>query len=91
VSVERTVYLLCNYDDEIEVESTSSQKGLVELVRQEKIDAKRHRFILEITPPDIKGRSRVFKDTFFIKVKGDKTLQVPCVGYYDKNMPPQAK
>jgi len=83
-AVQRKLYLFSNYDEKIEIESTSSKEGLIKVLRQEQIDRNRYRLVLEITPPRIEGDSRMFRDMFYVTVNGEEQLQVPCVGYYDK-------
>jgi hypothetical protein len=90
-TVERKLYLFSNYDEEIKIESTSSKEGLVRLLRQERIDRNRYRLVLEITPPEIEGGSRMFRDMFTITINDGEQLNVPCVGYYEKQAQSRAK
>jgi TPR repeat protein len=81
-SVTREVWILSNYDEDFEVESTSSREGTMKVLSQEKID-NRYKFELEITPPaTMKGRKGFFTDTFFVDIKGRERLKIPCRMFY---------
>jgi hypothetical protein len=80
---EKTVWVLNNYGDDFEVESVSSEKGLIEVLTQERI-GKKYKFVLEITPPADAGR-KMFTDVFYINIKDGKQLKVHCNGFYSKN------
>jgi hypothetical protein len=81
-SVTREVWILSNYDEDFEVESTSSREGTIKVLSQEKID-NRYKFELEITPPAaMKGRKGFFTDTFFVDIKGRERLKIPCRMFY---------
>jgi hypothetical protein len=74
----REVWILSNYDEDFEVESTSTQEGAIKVLSQEKID-NRYKVELEITPPATeKGRRGFFTDTFFVNIKGGEILKIPC-------------
>lgn len=75
--VPKELWIISNYDEDFEVESVSSQKGTVKVIRQEKLD-KRYKFDLEITPPADK---RFFTDVFYVNIKGGQQLEVPCRGF----------
>ena len=77
--IRREVWILNNYDEDFEVESTSSKKGIIKVLSQEKI-GKRYKFELEITPPTVEGKTRIFKDEFFVNIKGGEKLKLPVVG-----------
>jgi len=81
--VTKELWLLNNYEESFEVESTASRDGIVKLVGQEKV-GNRYKFILEVTPPVIKEGARVFTDIFTINIKGGEQLQVNCNGFYAK-------
>lgn len=81
--VEREVWILSNYDEDFEVESVSSKKGIIKILGQEKV-GNRYKFKLEITPPAVKAKKRIFTDVLFVNVKGGEKLQVTCRGFYAK-------
>ncbi len=81
-SVTREVWVLSNYDEDFEVESSSSQEGAIKVLSQEKVGS-RYKFVLEITPPAAeKGQKGFFTDVFFVKIKGGDTLKIVCRMFY---------
>ncbi|MBN1393353.1 MAG: DUF1573 domain-containing protein [Sedimentisphaerales bacterium] len=83
-SVKREVWILNNYEEDFEIESTSSQEGAIKVLSQEKVD-NRYRLELEITPPAAeKGRKGFFTDMFFVNIKSGEQLKVPCRMFYVK-------
>jgi hypothetical protein len=81
-AVTREVWVISNYDEDFEIESTSSQQGTIKVLSQEKID-NRYKFELEITPPATqKGPTGFFTDTFFVNIKGGERLKVDCRMFY---------
>ncbi len=81
--ITKEVWVLSNYDEDFEVESASSEKGIVKVLNQERI-GNRYKFELEITPPAVSGKQRVFKDVFFVNIKGGEKLKINCNGFYAK-------
>ncbi|MHC4332803.1 MAG: DUF1573 domain-containing protein [Planctomycetota bacterium] len=79
--IRRVVWVLNNYGDDFEIESASSREGIVEVVGREKYGT-RYKFELEITPPPIDGKMRVFSDVFSVSIKGGGKLRVDCRGFY---------
>jgi hypothetical protein len=80
--VTREVWILSNYDEDFEVESTSTQEGAIKVLSQEKID-NRYKFELEITPPATeKGQKGFFTDVFFVNIKGGERLKIACRMFY---------
>ena len=77
----REVWILNNYDEDFEVESVSSREGIIKVLSQEKI-GNRYKFKLEITPPALKGKRRIFTDVFFVNIKGGEKLKIRCNGFY---------
>jgi hypothetical protein len=78
---KRTIYLTSNYNQPIEIESISSDKGIIKVIGQEKTE-NRFKFDVEIAPPLQDGKSRVFSDTLHIKIKDKEQLDVSCRGFY---------
>jgi len=81
--ITREVWILNNYGDDFEVESTSSKKGIIKVLSQERID-NRYKFELEITPPVPKGNRKFFNDVFLVNIKGGDKLSIICRGFYLK-------
>ncbi|UCE98983.1 MAG: DUF1573 domain-containing protein [Planctomycetota bacterium] len=82
-SVTREVWIVNNYGEDFEIESTSSQKGSIKVLSQEKED-KHCKFELEITPPTAKGKKKVFTDVLFVNMKDGEELKINCRGYYTR-------
>ena len=84
VSVTREVWVLSNYDEDFEIESTATQKGAIKVLSQEKID-NRYKFELEITPPAVgKIQKRSFTDELFINIKDGEKLEITCRLFYSR-------
>ena len=81
-AIPKVVWLLNNYGEDFEVESVSSEKGIIKVLSRERV-GKRYKFELEITPPADKSKKR-FSDVFHINIKGGKKLRVDCSGFYAK-------
>jgi len=78
--VIRKVWVLSNYGDAFEVESASSQNGIVKVLKQEKVGSG-YQFEVEITPPETKDQGR-FTDTFVVNLTGGEKLAIVCRGFY---------
>ena len=78
--VTREVWILNNYGEDFEIESASSRKGLIKVLSQEKI-GNRHKFELQITPPDNVSNQRIFTDVFSVIIKGGEKLEIACRGF----------
>ncbi len=88
------VWLLSNYSEDFEVESTSSQNGFIKVVTSEKVSPGRYLFSLQITPPQPPDSSKnkgYFTDVFIIKIKGGDQVEIACRGYYAKQKTAAAK
>ena len=79
--VTKKVWIFSNYNEDVEVESTSSKKGIVKVLTEEKV-RNRYQFELQITPPASGSKARVFTDVFSVKLKGGQQLQITCYGIY---------
>ncbi|MHC4544987.1 MAG: DUF1573 domain-containing protein [Planctomycetota bacterium] len=79
--VTKKVWIFSNYKEDVEVESTSSKKGIVKVLTREKV-RNGYQFELQITPPTAESKARVFTDVFSVKLKGDQQLQITCYGIY---------
>lgn len=81
--VEKEVWLACNYPMDFKIESTSSRKGIIKLLSQEKVGS-RCRLNLQITAPPSTGRSKLFTDVFSVKMDNGQKLDLVCRGFYSK-------
>lgn len=79
-SIKRYVWILNNYGEDFEIESTSSKEGFVKLVSQKKIRTS-YQLGLEITPPVLEGKKK-FMDEFFVNIKDGEKLRIVCQGIY---------
>ena len=77
----RTIYVTSNYNQPIEIESITSDKGIVKVTGQEKTE-NRFKLDVTVTPPAREGRLRVFSDNLHIKIKGKEQIDIPCRGFY---------
>ncbi|MFQ6034541.1 MAG: DUF1573 domain-containing protein, partial [Sedimentisphaerales bacterium] len=66
--IKRKIWVLNNYGEDFEIESASSQNGIINVLRQDKIH-NGYQFLLEIVPPAAEGKTR-FKDVFNVNIKG---------------------
>ncbi len=82
-AIKREVWVLNNYDEDFEIESVSSKKGFVKVLKQEKV-GNRYKLELEITPPLPDKNARLFTDQFLINIKDGGQLAVTCRGLYAK-------
>lgn len=80
-AVRREVWVLSNYRDDFELESVSSQKGVLKLVEKKKID-NRYQLQLEIVPPAREGNDTMVADELEIKIKDGDTVRIPFRGFY---------
>jgi hypothetical protein len=74
------VSIVSNYDEEFEIESTSSEKGLSKVVSQRAIKDG-YRLEVEITPPP-PDETRMFTDVVNVNLKGGETLKIKCYVRY---------
>lgn len=75
------VSIVSNYDEEFEIESTSSGKGLAKVVNQRAIKGG-YRLEVEITPPPPPDETRSFTDVVNVNLKGGETLKIKCYVRY---------
>ena len=83
-AIIREIWVLNNYNEPFEIESVSSQKGLVRLISREKQD-KGYKLNVEIVPPVSQNKIKIFSDTVEIKIKGGEKLEVNCRGFFEKD------
>lgn len=83
-SVKKELVIANNYGADFEIASTSSQKGYVRVLKQEKAD-KRYTLEVEMTPPSsmVKlGTIEHFADVLDVQIKGGEMLHIACRGIY---------
>ncbi len=78
---QRDIWIISNYQDAFEIESTSSQKGTIKVVSQEKV-GNRYQLKVEVTPPAQEGERAVFSDVLELKIKDGEMLSIPFRGFY---------
>lgn len=83
VPIKRTIYILSNYDDDFEVESVKSERGLLEVLSQHK-DDKRYVIEIQINPPAVENNETFFKDVLSVNIEGGGMLNITCRGFYAK-------
>lgn len=88
--VTRKLWVLDNYNEDFKVASTSSEKGFVKVLSQEKVVlsqekvGSRYKFELQLTPPGADNNPRVFTDKFIVNIEGGEKLEIICRGFYSK-------
>ncbi len=83
--VTKEVSIFSNYNEEVEIESTSSKNGTVRVLNKEKI-RNGYQLELQITPPTLDSKRRVFTDVFSVQLKGGQQMQITCYGIYSRNI-----
>ncbi|NIP25714.1 MAG: DUF1573 domain-containing protein [Phycisphaerae bacterium] len=81
--VTKKVRVFSNYNEDVEIESTSSRNGTIKVLGKEKI-RNGYQFEIQITPPDAEAKRRVFTDVFYVKLKDAEQMQITCYGIYSK-------
>ncbi len=76
----KTISLVSTYDENFEIESTSSDKGIAKVLSRQPI-AGGYQLEVEVTPPppDATGK---FTDILNIRLKGGETVAIKCYGRY---------
>lgn len=74
------VSITSNYDEDFEIESTSSEKGTAKVIRQRTI-ADGYQLYVEITPPP-PDETHSFDDIVNVNLKGGQTLRIKCYVHY---------
>lgn len=80
--IVRQLWVLSNYSGDFEVESVSSKDNNVKLLSKEK-HSNGYQLEVEITPPAAEGKTG-FTDTFFLNIKDDEKVEIPCRGFYSR-------
>jgi hypothetical protein len=88
--IMRKLWIFNNYEEDFEIESTSSKNNTIKVISQSKVN-NGYQFEIEITPPTNEGKIR-FSDVFYINIKGGEKKAIPCNGYYVRSRTgPKAK
>ena len=87
---KKEIWVLNNYNENFEIESTSSNKNTIKVLGQQKID-NRYKLELEIVPPVTENNQKSFTDVFFINIKDGEKLQVKCRGIYSRTQTTRRK
>ena len=80
--IVKQVDVLNNYRKDFEIESVSSKGNIIgiKLLEQRKIP-NGYQLDLELTPPAA-GNQAIFKDDFYVNIKGGEELPISCNGRY---------
>ena len=80
--VKKQVVIISNYGENFEIESVTSQKGILKVLSQERGNA-RWTLDVEVTPPAFsEGKPRMFTDLLTIGISGGHKLEVTTRGFY---------
>lgn len=79
--VKRDIWILNNYGENFEIESTSSKSDTIKVLSQGEISNGYH-IEVEITPPANESGQKLFTDALTIGIKDDEPLEITCRGFY---------
>jgi len=89
--IMRKLWIFNNYDEDFEIESTSSKDNTIKVTNQSKVN-RGYQFEVEIIPPEQKERELRFTDVLNIDIKGGEKKAITCNGYYARiKASPKAK
>ena len=80
-TLERTVRIVNNYNEDFELETLLSKRGIISVSESKKL-SNGYELKLEITPPAAQGKTRIFSEVLSLKLKGGEQFQIPCSGFY---------
>jgi hypothetical protein len=80
-AIQSEVRVRGNYRDEFEIESVSSQKGMITLLDKARMDDY-YQLRLEIKAPPREGENALATDVLEVKIKDGETVSIPCRGVY---------
>jgi hypothetical protein len=83
VPVKKELWLLNNYDEDFEVDSTSVKNGHLKVADIEKV-GKRYKLTVEILPPETNSRARIINDNLDVKLKDGTVMDVQCRLFYKR-------
>ncbi len=85
--IKRKVWIINNFGEDFEVESTASKTGYAKVLSQEKVKTTsggtRYKFDVEITAPADESKPR-FMDEITITTKDGEKLKVKCRGFFKR-------
>jgi hypothetical protein len=84
--IVKKLRILNNYDEDFELDSFTSSKGAVKVLSNA-IVRNGYELELEITPPVSNNRKSIFTETFYVKTKEGRQLEIPCNVFYTKTIP----
>ncbi len=85
MQVERDIWIRSNYDQKVNITSSSSQKGLLEITDQQMSSAGSIKLIVTATAPERSDeKSRYFTDTMTIMLDNGQKLKVSLSGWYKR-------
>jgi len=94
--VQKDIWVINNYRDDFEIESVSSQQGMIKLIESKKVQdvasgdksvpaneagGTRYRLRVEVTPPAVKDNRNILSDALQIKIKDGEVLTVHFRGW----------
>lgn len=82
--VKREIWVLSNYRDDFEVESVSSQKGIIRLIDKKKV-GNRYQLQVEINPPVRQEETSMAADMLEVKIQDGEIVSIPFRGFYAGN------
>jgi hypothetical protein len=88
----KTVYrqkvrILNNYGEPFNLENATSKNGSIRVVKNTIIPDRGYELELEITPPVIESRSKLFAEEFSLGLSSGLQLKVPCYVFYSGAKP----
>ncbi|MBN1126420.1 MAG: DUF1573 domain-containing protein [Sedimentisphaerales bacterium] len=81
-SVTRDVWVTNHCEDSLEIESSDSEKGLMEVIAQEKQDNNLKLEVRITLPPQENQVRRYISDTLTLHFKSGRTVKIVCTGWY---------
>jgi hypothetical protein len=84
--IVKKLRILNNYDEDFELESVWSSKGMVKVLSNSIVEDG-YELELEITPPASGSIRRPLTEKFFVKTKAGPQIEIPCNVYYSRNIP----
>jgi len=94
--IQRDIWVINNYQDDFEIESVSSQQGMIKLIESKKVQdvaagdksvpaseagGTRYRLRVEVVPPAVQGNRNILSDALQIKIKDGEVLTVHFRGW----------
>jgi hypothetical protein len=80
-TLERDIQVRGNYQNDFEIESVSSQKGMVTLLDKKKVDD-HYELRIQIKTPERTDNAAMTTDVVEVKIKGGETVSIPFRGVY---------